>query len=185
MGARIHDDGSSRSPSGREGVRLVHRLLVLLERRVPKAVPHAKRWLVEQGVPLNRAIGLRIDEIAPDSSHVVLSLPGRRRNRNVGGTIHGAVITALAETVHGVAVLWQFSPARHAMVSRELHVEFIGPARGDLRVEFGLDDAQRRKIDAALSRQGRCDIQLECLVTDTSGVAVARLRGSYLVRRRG
>jgi hypothetical protein len=92
------------------------RLLRVLETWMPGKPPAAKRWFVERAVPLNRAIGLRVEEVAPDSSRVVLSLAERRRNRNAGGTIHGAVLTALAETIHGVAVLWQFSPDRHTMV---------------------------------------------------------------------
>jgi len=91
--------------------------LTLLERSAPRIAPLLKKWYVEYGVPMNRAIGLCLDEVAADSSRVVVRLPFRRRNLNVDGTVHGGVIAALAETVHGIAVLWQFSPAEHFMVS--------------------------------------------------------------------
>lgn len=69
-----------------------------LEFRLPGASFHLRKWFVEFGVPLNRAIGLRIKAVTPDSSRVVLQLPAHRRNMNVGGTIHGGVITAFAES---------------------------------------------------------------------------------------
>jgi uncharacterized protein (TIGR00369 family) len=123
------------------------RLLSTVERHAPGVAHHLKIWFVERGVPLNRSIGLRVEEVAPDSSRVVLRLPPRRRNQNDGGTVHGGVITAFAETVHGVAVLWQFQPARHRMVTRSLRVEFLAPARGTLWVEYRLEEAVRRGIE--------------------------------------
>jgi uncharacterized protein (TIGR00369 family) len=158
-------------------------LLTMVERTAPALAPRVKRWFVERAVPLNRAIGLRIGEVAPDSSRVVLRLPPRRRNTNAGGTIHGGVITALAETAHGVAVLWQFPPATHLMVSRELRVEFVAPARGELRVEFSLDEAMRRGIEEGLAARGSLDFQLVSEVKDAGGRTVARLTGSYVIRR--
>ena len=159
-------------------------VLSLLERRAPRLTPRLRRWFVERGVPLNRAIGLRIDHVASDSSRVALRLPARRRNLNVGGTVHGAAITALAESVHGVAVLWQFSPSDHVMVTRELRVEFLAPGRGTLHVEFALDASLRRSIAEELARVGRCGVRLTSEVADDAGSTVARLVGSYVIGRR-
>lgn len=139
---------------------------------------------MERGVPHNRAIGLRIDHVSFDSSRVALRLPTRRGNLNVGGTVHGAAIIALAESVHGVAVLWQFSPSDHVMVTRELRVEFLAPGRGTLFVEFALDEELRRSIAAELARSGRCEVRLASEVADVGGNTVARLVGSYVIRRR-
>jgi uncharacterized protein (TIGR00369 family) len=156
----------------------------ILERRAPRLAPVLKRWFVERGVPLNRTIGLRVDHVASDSSRVVLRLPARRRNLNPAGTVHGAAIAALAETVHGVAVLWQFSPADHVMVTRELCLEFLAPGKGTLFVEFALGESVRRGIATELARIGRCAIRLESEVTDGGGKTVARLAASYVIRLR-
>jgi uncharacterized protein (TIGR00369 family) len=158
--------------------------LTLLERSAPRIAPLLKKWYVEYGVPMNRAIGLCLDEVAADSSRVVVRLPFRRRNLNVDGTVHGGVIAALAETVHGIAVLWQFSPAEHFMVSRELRVEFVAPGRGALTVEFALEASVRRQIEVALAESGSCDVQFTSEVNDAEGKTVARLAGSYVIRRR-
>jgi uncharacterized protein (TIGR00369 family) len=159
-------------------------MLETIERIAPRAAPSLKKWFVEFGVPMNRAIGLRIDEVTHDSSRVVIRLPARRRNMNVGGTIHGGVITALAETVHGIAVLWQFPPSDHLMVSRRLNVEFIHPARGALRVEYSLAESVRAQIDMELTQSGKCDVQLFSEVKDAKGIIVARLEGTYAIRIR-
>jgi hypothetical protein len=49
--------------------------LALLERHAPRFAPRLKKWFVEHAEPMNQAIGLRIDEVADDSSRVVLRLP--------------------------------------------------------------------------------------------------------------
>lgn len=158
--------------------------LELLEHCAPGLAPRLRRWFVERAVPFHRAIGLRLVEVAPDSSRVVLRLPPARRNRNVGGTVHGGVIAALAETAHGVAVLWQFPPATHRMVSRRLQVEFVAEGRGWLQVAYALDAGTRQAIEAGLSRSGRHEVELTSEVQDDEGRLVARLVGSYLIQRR-
>ena len=70
------------------------------------------------------------------------------------------------------------------MVTRELRVEFLAPGRGSLFVEFALDEASRRSISAELARTGSCDIRLSSEVADLGGNTVARLVGSYVIRRR-
>ena len=88
-----------------------------------------KKWGAEHLVPANRAFGIRIAEVVPDSSRVVLRLPPRRRNQNGDGTVHGGVLLAFAETVHGVAVLWPWWPARYSMVTRCARLAFSKPGR--------------------------------------------------------
>lgn len=159
--------------------------LTLLESRAPRIAPWAKRWFVQRMVPFNHRIGLRIEEIAPDSSKVVLRLPPRRGNQNASGTIHGGVIMALAETVHGVAVLWQFPPAQHVMFAKTSHLEFVTPGRGELFTRFGLEPETRSRIAADLEANGRCLVDLTSVVTDRQGAEVARLVATYHIRRRG
>ncbi len=158
-------------------------ILSTLERHAPRLAHAAKTWFVEHGVPMNRSMGLRVEEVALDSSRVALRLPPRRRNQNDAGTVHGGVITAFAETVHGVAVLWQFPPARHHMVTRQLRVEFCAPGRGTLRVEYRLDPSTLRVIEGDLARGGRSEFTLLSEVRDENGRVVARLEASYLLKR--
>jgi 1,4-dihydroxy-2-naphthoyl-CoA hydrolase len=162
---------------------IVTRALAVIERRMPRGASRVKRWFVQYLVPFNRRIGLHIEYVAPDSSEVVLRLPARRGNRNVGGTIHGGAIMALAESVHGVAVLWQFPPARHLMFAKESRIEFLAPARGELTVSFSLEPAVRDRIASELEANGRCLIELVSVVKARDGTDIARLTATYHLRR--
>lgn len=75
-----------------------------LEESSPTIGANLKKIFIQYGVPFNRAIGVRVVAVTADGQSFKLRLPYRRRNTNVEGTVHGAVITAFAETVVGVAV---------------------------------------------------------------------------------
>lgn len=130
-------------------------------------------------------MGIRIERVDLKSGEVVLKLKNRNRNRNVGGTIHGGVIVALAETVHGVAVLWRFSPSHHSMVSKEIRVVFLAPGRGILRSHFQLTPSLCENIAADLQAKKKCEIELVSLVTNQSGKEIARLTGKYVIWQKG
>jgi acyl-coenzyme A thioesterase PaaI-like protein len=160
------------------------RLLGFLSRRLPAFSESLKKWFVEYLVPVNRAMGIRIVTVSPDSRQVVLRLLPRRRNLNPEGTVHGAAMLALAETVHGVAVLWQFSPAEHRMVSTTSRMEFLAAARGELTTRFSLTPELERKISEELEATGFCETELQSSVLDHAGTEVARLTATYRIRRR-
>lgn len=157
--------------------------ILRLLKQFPRVAERAKRFAVERGVPFNRMLGIKLVSVAHDSSDVVLRLPARRGNFNVAGTVHGAAILALAETVHGVAVLWQFSPAEHRMFTKHASLDFIAPAKGELTVSFCLADATRRQIEADLRASGRCEVILHSSVRDGHGRDVAALQATYVIRR--
>lgn len=152
--------------------------------RFPRLSETVKRLVVQWGVPFNRHVGVKVVVAAPDSSRVVLHLPLRQRNLNIAGTVHGAALFALAETVHGVAVLWQFPPSRHRMFTKTAHIEFLARARGDLYVTFGLPEPTLREIEAALETCGRTEVTLQARVDSSDGHAVATLCATYVVLRR-
>jgi uncharacterized protein (TIGR00369 family) len=153
--------------------------------RAPDGIrERAKRWAAAYLVPFNRASGIRVAEIAADSSDVMLTLQHRKRNQNLDGTVHGGVIMALAETVHGVAVMWQFPPHRYSMVTKQAWIEFLAPGQGQLQTRFHLDAEVRTRLRTELAERGRCEVTLESRVTGAGGADVARLKATYVVRRR-
>lgn len=155
-----------------------------LARRAPRWFDLAKRGYANYlAVPANTAMGIRIVEVAADSSRVVIRLKDRRKNQNAAGTVHGGVLFALAETVHGMAVLWQFSPLAHRMFTKTAHLEFLAPGRGELRVEYGLSRALLDRIRRDLA-QGRAEVRAESCVRDRRGALVAKLSATYVVLRR-
>lgn len=158
-------------------------MLALVDRLPPPVASRLKRWFIRWLVPFNRSLGVRVSGLDADAERFSLAMPSRRRNTNVAGTVHGAAIMALAEAVHGVAVLWHFSPAGHRMYTKEIRMRYLKPARGALRVTFRLDPAVRNDIHAALERDGACDLVLSSVVADRGGTPVARCNATYTVLR--
>lgn len=158
-------------------------LLALVDGLAPPVASRLKRWFIRWLVPFNRTLGVRVSALDADAAQFSLSMPSRRRNTNVAGTVHGAAIMALAEAVHGVAVMWHFSPGGHRMYTKEIRMRYLKPARGALRVTFRLDPAMRRDIGAALEREGACDLVLSSVVADRGGTPVARCNATYTVLR--
>ncbi len=144
-----------------------------------------KKWFVEFIVPANRRFGIKIISISEDSTTFTLKLPYKRKNFNVGRTVHGAAIMCLAETVHGVAVLWKFDPKYHRMATRMTNLEFIKPGRSDLFVKFRLSKERVEKLDQILSVSGNTDVEFESQVTDSDGNLIAVLKNKYYLGRQG
>jgi uncharacterized protein (TIGR00369 family) len=162
------------------------RFLSMAERISPRTLAWAKSWYAERAVPFNRLVGIRIVRIEPDSSRVVLRLPYAKRNLNAGSTVHGGAVLALAETVHGVAVLWQFAPAMHRMFTKRAEIDFVTPGRGDLTVTFCLSAETKAAISSELDATGRSEVSLHSDVSDAEGRRVATLSATYVIlRRRG
>jgi uncharacterized protein (TIGR00369 family) len=172
-------------PSGAGSAQMTGRkfLLDLVERLPPSAASWLKRWFVHWIVPFNRTLGMRVSRVNSDASRFTLCLPLKRSNMNVAGTVHGAAIMALAETVHGVAILWSFSPGAHRMFTKEIRVRFLKPARGTLLTTFALEREARSGVEAALGRDGACDLFLSSVVTDLDGALVAECDATYVVIR--
>ena len=143
-----------------------------------------KKWFVEYIVPVNRRFGIKITAISDDSKTFTLKLPYKRKNLNVGRTVHGAAIMCLAETVHGVAVLWNFDPKNHRMVTSTTNLQFIKPGRSDLFVKFGLPEKTVEELDLVLSAKGNTDVEFESQVTDSNENLIAILKNTYHLARR-
>lgn len=154
-------------------------------RRAPRLLALIKRWYGNYfAVPANTVMGVRIAEVAADSSRVVVRLKNMRKNRNAAGTVHGAAMFALAETVHGTAVLWQFSPLRRRMFTKTAQLEFLAPGRGELFVEYSLERELLDRIGCELAEHGRSEVSAQSCVRDMDGEIVAKLSASYVVLRR-
>ncbi len=161
----------------------IKKILLYLEKHVPSIALFFKRVFVEYIVPMNRSLGIKIKSI--DDFETVLSLKRKYKNLNYGGTIHGAAIMALAETVHGVTILWKFPPINHLMVSKKSNLTFLKKAKGNLEVRFQLSKDKEEYINKQLSENGVCEIELKSAVTDKHGNSVAELLATYHIRRQG
>ncbi len=140
-----------------------------------------KKLFVNYFVPMNRTLGIKLN--AMKDNETVMTMKGRRKITNYGGTIHGGAIMALAETVHGGAVLNKIGAFDNLMVTKNCTLNFLKKAKGDLKVSFQLSDDQEKYIKSHLARNGKCEIELTNTVTDGQGDIVAELRALYHIKR--
>lgn len=140
-----------------------------------------KKIFVQYVVPMNRSLGIKLEHIS--DTETVLSMKRKRKNLNYGGTVHGAAIMALAETVHGMSVLNRIGAFENLMVSKNVDLTFKKKAMGDLQVRFQLGKEREDFIVQELNEKGVCEVELESSVTDQSGDAVAMLAATYHIRQ--
>lgn len=140
----------------------------------------AKHWLVslmENEVPFNKYLGLKVDAIR--EGHAVVRLP--YNSHWVGdyriGRLHGGVTSALADLAGGTAV-WTYLGQHDSVSTVDLRVDYLEPAKQlDLIAE------------ANVIRKGRhlgvCNIHVrQGLVGQSQGVLVAEAKGVYAIRER-
>ena len=91
-----------------------------------------KKLFVNYIVPMNRTLGIKLKSM--DNDQTVMAMKSRRKITNYGGTTHGGAILALAETVHGGAVLNKIGAFNNLIVTKSCHLAFLKKARGNLKV---------------------------------------------------
>jgi len=160
-------------------------LVAWIGRYSPALANRIRRWYVSYLVPFNRAAGIRVAEVDAERARFRVRLKNLRRNLNVAGTVHGGAILALAETIHGVAVLWTFAPDKHRMFTKTARIEYLAPGRGELSVEYCLNRDLRDRIERELADRARSEVTMESVVVDSQRREIARLMATYVVLRPG
>ncbi len=140
-----------------------------------------KKLFVNYLVPMNRTLGIKLN--AMKENVTIMTMKGKRRITNYGGTIHGGAIMALAETVHGGAVLNKIGAFDNLMVTKSCNLKFLKKAKGDLKVRFKLSNDQEAYIKSHLTESGKCEIEMISAVTDDQGDVVAELKALYHIKR--
>ena len=105
---------------------------------------------------------IRFEELT--EGRAVLTLANRRKVQNHIGGVHAAAMALLAEPATG-AVLGMTVPDTHLPLLKSMHVDYTRRAKGDLRAEATLDEAQRQRV----LTEPKGDLAVPCTVTDEDG----------------
>ena len=140
-----------------------------------------KKLFVNYIVPMHRTLGIKLKAMEDDQT--VMTMKGRRKITNYGGTIHGGAIFALAETVHGGAVLNKIGAFENLIVSKNCNLKFLKKAKGNLKVSFMLSPEKEAYIKSHLENDGKCEIELVSEVKDSQDDIVAELTALYHIKR--
>jgi uncharacterized protein (TIGR00369 family) len=109
----------------------------------------ALRQVMEELIPFNRVLGIRVVEI--DRGHVRMEIPFREEliGDPVRRAVHGGVISALADTAGGCSV-WSSLDEPTARVSTiDLRIDYLRPGRPETLVAEGTVARAGRRVGVA------------------------------------
>lgn len=138
---------------------------------------------------LNRAIGRAVPFAARCHFKVVNLKRGYleaempiKGNRNHIGTMYAGALFTLAEIPGGVLALTEFGSG-YVPVLKKLNMEYLKPARTEVRVEFQISPGEIERIRTQADEQGKCDFTLTGDLVDRHGEVVARSWAEYQLRK--
>lgn len=138
--------------------------------------PDAVRALVEQLIPFNRYLGLRLESVDPAAGCLTTRLP--LRPEFVGNAMrdipHGGVVSALIDATAGAAAALSLDDLALAerVATIDMRVDYLRAAQGD-----------QLHASARVMRSGRTVIVVRTDVTDDSGELVALGSNAFHVAR--
>ena len=114
-------------------------------------------------VPLHQLVGLQVVSPGGDGP-AVMEIPLAAGVLGAGGELHGGAVALLCDVACAVAAssASTYDHTTHVLVTADLHVRYLGPARGDVV-----------RAEASVVKAGRTLIVVQADVTDGEGRAVA------------
>lgn len=108
-----------------------------------------------EATPLHRLLGIAFRRV--DDELVVCEMPAREQAFNSSGNLHGGALATLIDVCGGTAAALNssFEPGRNTIVTADMHVRYLGRARGEMV-----------RAEAQVMRAGRQLVVVECRVLD-------------------
>ena len=121
-----------------------------------------RRWYEGDPTVSTIATYIGMTVVSTEPGRAVLTLEARRELANVGGTLHGGIITTVADCAMSTALVGTLREGE-SFASIEMKINFLKAARGLLTFE------------GRILQRGRTIAYGECSVTDAAGRLVARI----------
>lgn len=134
------------------------------------------RTIVEDVIPFNRLLGLRVAVIDRAASTITLELPVR--DEHIGNVVrrmpHGGLIAALVDAASGAAAALTLDDLSQApsVATIDMRVDFLKPGRGAVL-----------RAEARVMRGGRSVIVVRTDVLDEDGTLLALGSSAFAVER--
>ena len=136
--------------------------------------------LLEEGIAFVRNAGLVVEHLAVGEVRCRMPFKG---NGNHIGTMYAGALFTLAEIPGGALFLTSFDTARFFPIVRSLNLDFIKPAKSDVRVTATLSADEIARIQAEAGTNGKAAFTLKLELFDLDGTLVAKSEGHYQLRR--
>ncbi|MBW1875524.1 MAG: DUF4442 domain-containing protein [Deltaproteobacteria bacterium] len=111
---------------------------------------------------------LKVEELT--SERAVVSVQNKKRVQNHIGGVHAMAMGLIAESATGFVVGMNV-PDSAIPVIKSVKIEYLKRAKGGMRAEATLTDAQR----AAIASEPKGEVLVQCRVTDESGIEPIRV----------
>ncbi len=121
-------------------------------------------------VPFFRYLDIRVEKIEP--GRVVMTHEPRGELLNIYGSLHGGIISSLADIAMGTAI-WTMVGPRDKMVTLEFKINYIAPVGEDT----GTVTAEGKVIHA-----GKSTAVVEGSIRRGDGSLAARAQGTFFIR---
>ncbi|MBV8063679.1 MAG: YiiD C-terminal domain-containing protein [Nevskia sp.] len=138
----------------------------------------AKKML-QTGIKFVANSGLQVVELRRGYVKCLMPFAG---NGNHIGTMYAGALFTVAEIPGGALFLSSFDAGRFYPIIKELDLKFLKPAKGDVTVEFALDDIHIAALSAEAAAKGKAEFILEGQLKTADGTVVAESRGVYQIR---
>jgi uncharacterized protein (TIGR00369 family) len=132
----------------------------------------ALRQVMEEFIPFNRVLGVRVVSIEPGRAQLEVAFREELIGDPVRRAVHGGVISALADTAGGCAVWSALEEPRARVSTIDMRIDYLRPGRP----ETLLAEATVVRIGR---RVGVCDMRV--FHASAPGDAIATGKGVYNV----
>lgn len=138
-----------------------------------------------QGIPLNKTMGIRLDEVT--SSAASATLPEQPAYANHIGTPHAAAIFALAEAASGACVGGAFAEHMGTLtpLAKEATIRYRKIAKGDLTARATLVEPVADLLAALPAAEKGVEAHVKVVVTDAQGVDASEVAVTWFLKKMG
>ena len=144
--------------------------------------PRLFRWALTWFPPY-WGTGIRVANVAPDFSRVVMQMRATVLNRNAFGTHFGGSLYSMCDPFYCLMLVARLGPA-YVVWDQAARIEFVKPGRGTVQAVFEWSDAQIEAIRTQAEGGQKVLPEREVLVTDEAGEVVARIHKTLYVRQK-
>jgi uncharacterized protein DUF4442 len=119
--------------------------------------------------PAYRGTGGRVVHVAPDLSHIRVSLPLTWRTRNLLGSLYGGSLFAVTDGVHPILLMAALGK-NFVVWDKAASIRYRRPGCSTLYADFIIDRAEVSAIRAALAEYPELDRTCQVELKDRHGV---------------
>jgi len=144
--------------------------------------PRLFRWALTWFPPY-WGTGIRITEVAPDYSRIVVKMRATVLNRNVFGTHFGGSLYAMCDPFYCLILVAKLGRG-YVVWDQAARIEFVKPGRGTVQAVFEWSEADLASLRAQAEGGHKVLPEREVCVSDENGDVVARVHKTLYVRKK-